>query len=1057
MWIVQIALRRPYTFIVMAIAITLLGGWSALRTPTDILPTIRIPVIAAVWNYTGLQPADMADRVVGNSERGAPTLVNDIEHSESQSLTGIGVVKYYFQPGVNADLAFAQITGASQTQLRNLPPGAQPPVLLNYNASTVPILQLALDSPSIPDGQLFDLATNVVRPMVQTIGGAASPFPYGGKQRVVQVDLDPNALRARSLAGNDVVAAIGSQNLFVPAGSEKISDIEYHISLNASPRDISELNDLPLRTDNGIVTYVRDVAHVHDGSSPQTNVVRVDGRHSVLMTILKTGSASTLDVVRQVREMLPRALRQLPDGVNITPLNDQSLFVRAAVNGVIREGVLAALLTGLMILLILGSWRSTVIITLTIPLPILASVACLSALGETINIMTLGGLALAVGILVDNATVTIENINWHLEHGKDVEQAILDGAEQIALPALVSTLAICIVFVPMFMLAGVSRYLFVPLAEAVVFAMLASYLLSRTLVPTLAMYWLRPHAPGGAAAANALHALQLRVERGFEALRQGYHELLAAALQHARGFMAAFIVMAGAGFLLLPFLGQDFFPSVDAGQVRLHLRARSGTRIEQTSALCDQVEATIRRVIPAGELVSLVDNIGVPYSGLNLAYSTSAPIGTGDADILIELKPGHHAPTEGYVRTLRARLGEQFPGVGFAFLPSDILTQILNSGLPSPLDVAVIGRDAEGNRAFANRLASRLRAIPGTVDVRVHQANDYPQVNVDVNRSKAALLGLTQANVAGNILVSLAGSSQSSPSFWLDPRSRVQYSVVTQAEQWRLNSLQDLGLIQVGAGNGSPPQLLANLATLSRGVGAGVVSHYDAKPVFDVYGSVEGIDLGRVATGLKAVVHELEPQLPRGSEIMVRGQIDTMQSSLRGLASGMVGAVILVYLLMVVNFQSWIDPLVIITALPAALAGIVWMLFTSHTTLSVPALIGAIMCIGVATANSILVVSFARERMNAGLSPHDAALEAGFVRFRPVLMTALAMVIGMVPMALGMGEGSEQNAPLGRAAIGGLLFATFATLLFVPVVFSTVHGWLAARRHGPAQPLPGSH
>jgi multidrug efflux pump subunit AcrB len=1057
MWIVQVALRRPYTFVVLAIVIVLLGGFTALRTPTDILPTIRIPVIAAVWTYTGLQPSDMADRIVGSSERFAPTLVNDIEHSESQSLTGMGVVKYFFQPGVNPDLAFAQITGASQTQLRNLPPGATPPVLLNYNASTVPILQLALDSGTIGDGPLFDLAANVVRPIVQTIGGAASPNPYGGKQRVVQVDLDPAALRARGLTGSDVVSAIGNQNLFVPAGSEKIADIEYHVALNASPGNVDELNNLPLRAANGSVTYVRDVAHVHDGSSPQTNIVRVNGRHSVLMTILKTGSASTLDVVREVKEILPRALRQLPDGVNITALNDQSLFVRAAVDGVIREGVLAALLTGLMILLILGSWRSTLIIVVTIPLPILAAIACLSAIGETINIMTLGGLALAVGILVDNATVTIENMNWHLEQGKGVEQAILDGAQQIALPALVATLAICIVFVPMFMLAGVSRFLFVPLAEAVVFAMLASYLLSRTLVPTLAKYWLKPHAaaagaPGGSRLLGALQALQQRVERGFEALRQGYHELLAAALQHGRGFLLAFMLVAGTGFLLLPFLGQDFFPAVDAGQVRLHLRARSGTRIEQTAALCDEVEATIRKLIPAGELATLVDNIGVPYSGLNLAYSTSAPIGTGDADILIELRPGRHAPTEGYVRELRRQLTAQFPGVSFAFLPSDILTQILNFGLPAPLDVAVIGRDVEGNRAFANRMAERLRAIPGTVDVRVHQAYDYPQINVDVNRSNAALLGLTQANVAGNILVSLSGSSQSSPSFWLDPKSFVQYSVVAQTEQWRLNSLADLGMITVGAGNGSAPQLLANLATISRGVGAGVVSHYDGKPVFDVYGGIEGIDLGRVAGGLRAVLHDLEPQLPRGSELMVRGQIDTMQSSLLGLGSGMVGAVILVYLLMVVNFQSWVDPLIIITALPAALAGIVWILFTSHTTLSVPALIGAIMCVGVATANSILVVSFARERMGEGLSPHDAALEAGFVRFRPVLMTALAMIIGMVPMALGMGEASEQNAPLGRAAIGGLLFATFATLLFVPVVFAKVHGWLASRTPGPAQP-----
>ena len=1050
MWIVRLALRRPYTFIVLGVLIVLLGLFAIAHTPTDVFPTINIPVISTVWNYTGMQPQDMANRLVGNAERSAQTTVNDVEHTESQSLTGIAVVKYFFQQNVNPDLAYAQITGVSQALLRAAPPGTTPPFILVYNASTVPVLQLALDSPTLSESQLFDLGNNVVRTGLTTIAGAAMPYPYGGKQRDIQVDIDPEALRAKGLSASDVSNAIGNQNLIIPAGTEKIGDIEYDVQLNSTPANPAELNDVPIRNANGTVVYVRDVAFVHDGASPQTNLVRVRGHHAVLMTVLKTGSASTLDVIGSIKAMLPKLEAQLPQDMHITPLIDQSLFVRAAISGVVREGVIAAALTGLMILLFLGSWRSTMIITISIPLSVLASIICLSAIGETINIMTLGGLALAVGILVDDATVAIENINWHLEQGKEVEPAILDGAQQIALPALVSTLAICIVFVPMFLLTGVSKFLFVPLAEAVVFAMLASYLLSRTLVPTLAKYWLHKHVPerAGIAARNVFARLQQGFERRFAAFRDGYHELLEAAEHHSLAFTLVFMGIGATAFLLLPWLGRDFFPSVDSGQIKLHLRGPTGTRIEQTAVICDSIENYIRTVIPAQELDNLADNIGVPYSGINLSYSTSAPIGPSDADIMIQLSQGHHRPTEEYIRALRRGLHDNFPSTMFAFLPADIVSQILNFGLPAPLDVQVVGNNVTANRAFADRLLTRLQGIPGAVDLRIQQAYDYPQLEVNVDRTNATLVGLTQSNVANNVLISLSGSQQTQPTFWVDPRNYVEYAVTTQAPQYRLNSLEDLAVTPLTTGGGGQQQLLANLAYIQRGVGPAVVSHYDAQPVIDIYGAVDGTDLGSVATALRSQVDAMRPQLPRGSQLMVRGQIETMRSSFFGLAYGMVGAVVLIYLLMVVNFQSWIDPLIIITALPAALAGMVWLLFVTHTTISVPALIGAIMCLGVATANSILIVSFARERLNAGLTAGAAALEAGFVRFRPVLMTALAMVIGMVPMSLGLGEGGEQNAPLGRSVIGGLLFATFATLLFVPVVFSVVHGRLLGTSGG---------
>jgi multidrug efflux pump subunit AcrB len=1040
MWIVRLALRRPYTFIVLAMLIVLLGAFSILRTPTDIFPNINIPVISAIWSYTGLPPEDMANRIVANAERYAQTTVNDVEHSESQSLPGISVVKYFFQPNVNEELAYAQITGVSQTLLRQAPPGTTPPFILAYNASTVPILQLALESPSLSEAQIFDMANTVVRPSLATVAGASLPYPYGGKQRQIQVDLDPEALRSKGLAAADVSNAIGAQNLIIPAGTEKIGDIEYNVKLNSSPLNVSDLNDVPIRDVNGTVVFVRDVANVHDGSSPQTNLVRLNGRHAVLMSVLKTGSASTLQVVESIKRLLPGIQAQLPQDLKVTATADQSLFVRAAVSAVIREGAIAAALTGLMILLFLGSWRSTLIITISIPLSVLTSIICLSAIGETINIMTLGGLALAVGILVDDATVAIENINWHLEQGKAVEPAILDGAQQIALPALVSTLCICIVFVPMFLLTGVSRFLFVPLAEAVVFAMLASYLLSRTLVPTLAKYWLHKHVEHEAAPDGVFARFQHGFEHRFAAIRDSYRDMLAAGLHHGLTFIVAFMVIGSTTFVLLPWLGRDFFPSVDAGQVRLHLRARSGTRLEQTAILVDEVEAQIRKIIPSDELDTLVDNIGVPYSGINLSYSTSAPIGPGDADVQIALRLDHHRPTVEYVRALRAQLRDQFPSTNFSFLPSDIVSQILNFGLPAPFDVQVVGINLTDNRNFANALLTKLQTIPGAADLRIQQAFDYPQVNVTVDRVNAAQLGFTQQDVATNVLISLSGSQQTAPSYWVDPKTGIEYNVATQAPQYRLTSMQDLAVTPVTKGSGGSQQLLANLATIDRGVGQAVVSHYDARPVIDIYGSVDGTDLGTVSDAVQRQVEAVRHELPRGSNLTVRGQIETMRTSFNGLAYGMIGAILLIYLLIVVNFQSWLDPLIIISALPAALAGMVWMLFVTHTTISVPALIGAIMCMGVATANSILVVSFARERLDQGVEAAAAALEAGFGRFRPVLMTALAMVIGMLPMSLGLGEGGEQNAPLGRAVIGGLLFATFATLLLVPVVFSVIHG-----------------
>jgi CzcA family heavy metal efflux pump len=1046
MWIVKLALRRPYTFLVLAILITLLGVFSILRTPTDIFPNIKIPVVAAIWKYTGLSPDEMATRLVLASERTAQTTVNDVEHTESQSLSGTSVVKYFFQPNVNEELSFAQITGVSQTGLRQAPPGTTPPFILAYNASSVPILQLALSSDTLSEAQLFDLANSIIRTGLATVQGASMPYPYGGLQRQVQVDLNPDALRAQGLSGNDVTNAIGNQNSILPAGTQKIGDREYFVSVNANPRTVPELNDLPVTTRNGTVIYVRDVANVRDGYPPQTNMVRRDGRRGVLMSVLKTGSASTLDIIKEIKLRIPGILTQLPPGFNIDLVGDQSLFVRGAISGVVREAVIAAALTALMILLFLGSVRSTLIIAISIPLSILASIACLSALGETINIMTLGGLALAVGILVDDATVTIENINYHLEHGEDVEEAILNGAHEIALPALVSTLAICIVFIPMFMLGGVARYLFVPLAEAVVFAMLASYLLSRTLVPTLAKYWLQKHDPRAhETASGVFQRWQHGFERWFNRVRAGYHALLERALSAGMRFAAPFLgAMALTALLAFPFgrylpgLGQDFFPSVDAGQIKLHVRAFTGARIDETATLCDRVEASIREVIPAREIATIVDNLGVPYSGINLAYSSSAPVGSGDADIFVNLNEGHR-PTIEYVRKLRAKLNVLYPSTTFAFLPADIVSQILNFGLPAPLDVQVSGFNVEANRTYANALLARMHQIPGVADLRIQQAFDYPTLNVDVDRSKAALLGLTETDVASDLLTSLSGSGQNLLSFWIDPKTGTQYPVVAQTPQFRLATLTDLTTTPVTGPASRTTQMLANVASFHRSMTPAVVSHYDATPVIDIYGAADGADLGYISTQINKLVADTKHSLARGSKVVVRGQIKTMGDSFVGLLVGLAGAIILVYLLIVVNFQSWLDPFIIITALPAALAGIVWMLFLTHTPVSVPALTGAIMCMGVATANSVLVVSFARGRMDAGDDASHAALQAGTTRFRPVLMTALAMIIGMVPMALGLGEGGEQNAPLGRAVIGGLIFATVATLFFVPTVFSLIH------------------
>jgi CzcA family heavy metal efflux pump len=1043
MWIVRLALRRPYTFVVLSILLLILGPIVILRTPTDIFPNINIPVVTVIWNYTGLSPQEMGNRITTPFERSMTTTVNDIQHIESQSLNGISVIKVFFQPGANVPSAIAEITAIAQTQLRQLPPGTTPPLVISYSASSVPVLQLSLSGEGLSEQALNDIGTNFIRTRLATVQGASIPFPYGGKQRQVQVDIDSRALQAKGLSPTDVVNAFSVQNIILPAGTAKIGAYEYQIETNSSPETIQELNNLPIKTINGSTVYVHDVSHVRDGFPPQTNIVRVDGQRASLVTIQKSGNVSTLDIIKRVRDRLPLIAASLPPQLRIQPLSDQSIFVRGAIDGVVREALIAACLTALMILIFLGSWRSTIIIAVSIPLSILVSIITMSALGETINIMTLGGLALAVGILVDDATVEIENINRNIELGKETEQAILDGAAQIAIPAFVSTLSICIVFVPMFFLSGVARYLFVPLAEAVVFAMLASYFLSRTIVPTMAKYLLKPHSAEAEKAKqtsrNPFIVFQRIFERNFERLRSAYHGFLNLCVENRATFLVCFFAFCLLSIgILYPWLGQDFFPSVDGGQFKLHVRASTGLRIEETAKLCDEIDQTIREQIPKSELVTIIDNIGIPYSGLNLSYSNSAPVGTADADILVSLQEKHH-PTALYMEDLRKRLLTKFPGTIFYYLPTDIVSQILNFGLPAPLDVQVIGNDLDADHAYAEKLLAQIRHIPGTTDLRIQQPFNSPKFTVAVDRTKSQQVGYSQRDVAGNLLVTLSGSFQTTPSYWLNPQNGVSYSIAVQAPQYNIESLQDLQNIPVTGTAGSPSQILGNLASVQRGTEEGTVSHYDVQPVIDIYGSVENTDLASVAKQIDKILAANKSTLPRGSQIIVRGQIQTMRESFLGLVGGLFFSIVLVYLLIVVNFQSWLDPFIIIAALPAALCGIVWFLFLTHTHISVPALTGSIMCMGVATANSILVVSFAQEQMLSGLSADEAALSAGFTRFRPVLMTALAMIIGMVPMSLGLGDGGEQNAPLGRAVIGGLLLATIATLTFVPVFFSLLH------------------
>jgi len=1058
MWIVHLALRRPYTFVVLALLLFSIGPLMILRTPTDIFPNINIPVLSIVWSYNGFSADDMANRITTPFERALTSDVDNIEHVESQTVNGTAVIKVYFHQGADINRAIAEAVSSAQSIIRVLPPGTLPPLVISYNASTVPILQLALSSKTLSEQQLYDLGNNFIRTQLATVQGAAVPLPFGGKVRQVVVDINAQAMQARGLSPLDVVNAVNAQNLILPGGTAKIGTREYNVSMNGSPASVAELNNVPVSATPGGVIYLRDVATVRDGFAPQTNIVRVNGTRSALLQVEKSGDASTLDIIRNVKALLPKIAAGLPKALEIKPVSDQSIFVSSAVAGVVREGVIAAGLTALMILLFLGSWRATLIITITIPLAVITSLIVLSALGQTINIMTLGGLALAVGILVDDATVAIEAISHHRESGENLMDAIIKASAQIALPTLVSTLSICIVFLPMFLLSGVARYLFVPLAEAVVFAMLASYVFSRTLIPTLAMYMLKYEQHGGQGGAGrfqALRGFQQRFERGFESLHGKYRNALQMAIAQPRRVATIFAVACGASLLLLPLLGRDFFPASDTGEIRLHLRAQTGTRIEQTARLVDEVEQHIRTLIPASQLDTVLDNIGLPVSGINLTYDSSLPVGSSDADILVSLKAGHK-PTAHYVTLLRDRLNQDFPGITFSFLPADIISQTLDFGLPAPIDVQIVGKDSTGNRQVAEDLLRSLRHVPGLVDPRIQQPNDAPSINVNVDRVKALEAGFQQRTIAQDLLIALSGSSQTSPNFWLNPKNGVSYPVLTQAPQYTVDSLQALGNIPLstgGSAQGLPP-ILGSFSSLSRTAQDAVVSHYNVQPVIDLFAGVQGRDLGAVSGDVQKLVKQAETRLPPGSSIVMRGVVQTMQSSFQGLLFGLLFAVLLVYALMVVNFQSWTDPLVIISGLPGALAGIAWMLYVTHTTVSVPALTGAIMCVGIATANSILVVSFARERLAAGASPIDAAFDAGSTRFRPVLMTALAMLIGMLPMALGLGDGGEQNAPLGRAVIGGLLFGTVATLVFVPTVFAAVHQWLRARQAAPGDESP---
>ncbi|KIP14485.1 acrB/AcrD/AcrF family protein [Burkholderia sp. MSHR3999] len=1048
MWIVNLALRRPYTFVVMAIMIVLATPLALMRTPVDVLPSIDIPVISVIWNYNGLSAKEMTNRITAVHERVLTTTVNNIQHVESTTLPGTAVVKVFLQPGANVQTAIAQTVSSAQAIVRQMPQGATPPLVITYSASSIPVIQLGLSSKTLSEQSLADIALNFLRPQLITIPGAQVPFPYGGRTRVVAVDIDSKALMSKGLTPADVVNAVNAQNLVLPTGTAKMGQTEYRVDTNASADTIADISHIPLQTVNGATTYLGEVAAVRDGFSPQTNVVRQNGQRGVLVSILKSGDASTLKVVSDLKALLPKVVPTLPEGLTITPLFDQSVFVDAAVQGVIHEALIAAVLTAMMILLFLGNWRSTLIIAISIPLSIFTSLIALAALGETINIMTLGGLALAVGILVDDATVTIENIERHLHLGSGLHNAILEGAGEIAVPAFVSTLCICIVFVPMFFLTGVARYLFVPLAEAVVFAMLASYVLSRTLVPTMAMLLFRPQqaSTGPDHSTSRFARIHHRFNHAFERLRASYIVLLSMLLVRRRFYAMCFLGFCVLSTGLVLALGRDFFPNADSGNIRLHMRAPTGYRIEETARLADQVERVVREVVPPDELGAIVDNLGQPISGINLSYSNAGTIGSLDGEILIALKPGH-APTQRYVETLRARLPERFPGAEFFFQPSDIITQILNFGQPAAIDVQVLGNDLASNMAIASRLMKKVRQIPGAVDAHVLQRNDQPTLVADMDRTRMQQLNLSAQNVAQNMLISLSGSAQTTPSFWVNPKTGVQYPLAIQTPQYDVGSVGDLLGTPVSAGRtGAPLQLLGNLVQVRTASEPAVITHFNIRPAIDLYVSVEGRDLGSVASEIDRIVSDARATLPRGTALTMRGQIETMRTSYLGLGAGVAMAIVLVYLLIVVNFQSWLDPLIIISAMPAALAGIAWMLFITGTHLSVPALTGAVMTVGVATANSILVVSFARQRLAAGAPPLTAALEAGATRIRPVLMTALAMIIGMVPMALGLGEGAEQNAPLGRAVIGGLLFATVSTLLFVPLVFAGVHARLARRR-----------
>jgi multidrug efflux pump subunit AcrB len=1041
--LVRIALSRPYTFVVLALLLLIIGPLAALRTPTDIFPDIRIPVIGVVWQYTGLPPDQMSGRITTPFQRALTTTVNDIDHIVANSYNGVGIIKIFFQPNVDIRTANAQVTAISQTLIKSMPPGATPPLILNYSASTVPIIQVALSGEGLTEQNLADIGINQLRTPLVTVPGAAIPYPFGGKQRQVQIDLNSAALQARGLSGQDVANTLAAQNLITPVGTQKIGGFEYNIQLNNSPLRMEELGDLPIKAVNGAMVYIRDVASVRDGNPPQTNIVHVDGNRSVLMMVLKAGAISTLDIIAGIKDKVIAVKDQLPEALKIGFIGDQSVFVRGAITGVAYEGVIAALLTSVMILLFLGSWRSTVIIAVSIPLSVLGAIIMLSAIGETLNIMTLGGLALAVGILVDDATVTIENINYHLEQGKPVEQSILDGANQIVTPAFVSLLCICIVFVPMFFLNGVARFLFVPMAEAVMFAMTWSFILSRTLVPTMANYLLQPHVhhaegEGPPPTRNPLVRFQRGFEARFERLRAGYQGLLSMALGRLPLFVAGFLAFVGVSFLLVPFLGQNFFPAVDAGNILMHVRTQVGTRVEETANQLADVQKAIRKIIPPHEIDTLADNIGMPISGINMTYNNTGVIGPQDGDVQIKLREDHR-PTIEYVQALREQLPRLFPGLSFSFLPADIVSQILNFGAPAPIDLQIRGANVNGNFAYANKLLSRIRRIPGIADARIQQSPNYPSFNVDVDRTRAQYVGLTERDVTNSLTVNLAGSAQIAPTYYLNPDNGVSYSIVMQTPQYQVDSLSALQTLPITAAGLAQSPILGGVADINRSVSSAVVSQYDIQSLVQIYATPQGRDLGAVAADVKAIIADTAKDVPRGTSVVLLGQVQTMSSAFSGLLFGLLAAVVLIYLLIVVNFQSWSDPFVIVSALPAALAGIVWMLFTTNTTLSVPALTGAIMCMGVATANSVLVISFARERYEELGDPVAAALEAGFVRFRPVLMTALAMIIGMTPMALGLGEGGEQNAPLGRAVIGGLIFATTATLMFVPVVFSMVH------------------